>query len=323
MTDSKSKEFQVSVIIPVYNAEKFVVKAVESAVNLREVAEIIVVEDSSLDNSLPICQLLEKKYKKVKLIQHPDKANHGEAASRNIGILMAKMDYVAFLDADDWYLANRFLKDKEIFNKYRRAAAVYSCTILEEDQLDISKRYGAKYDIREKIGFDASPEMFYRAVIKERQILHNTNSITLKKKFLIKEKLFDERLKLHTDTELWDRLKRRGSFFAGEIEKPVAVIRRHENNTITSRSSASALKMIAVFIDNVGVQNLYGFEKVNLFERIIRLKSNSISSNWKRRFYFYSRFLGWSFQKEKFLNNFKKDVLEDKKGTFVISIIKN
>ncbi len=311
MNNRISTEFQVSVIIPVYNAEKFVVKAVESAVNLKEVEEIIVVEDSSLDNSLAICQLLEKKYKKVVLIQHPDKANHGEAASRNIGILMAKMDYVAFLDADDWYLPNRFLKDQEVFNKFYMADAVYSCTILEEDHNDVSKRNGAKYDIREKIGYDASVEKFYRSIIEARQNLHNTNSITIKRKFLIKEKLFDERLKLHTDSELWNRLKRRGSFFAGETKIPVAVIRRHENNTITARSAASTLKMYAIFIENVGVQNLYDFEKVNLLKSIIRYKSKSIPGTWNRRFYYYSRFFIGSLQKARFLNKFKKDVLDD------------
>lgn len=304
-------EFQVSVIIPVYNAEKFVVKAVESTVNLKEVVEIIVVEDASIDNSLEICQFLEKKYKKVKLIQHSDKANHGEAASRNIGILTAKMDYVAFLDADDWYLPNRFLKDQEVFNKFYMADAVYSCTILEEDQNDVSKRNGAKFDIRKKIGYDASVKLFYRSIIKARQNLHNTNSITIKRKFLIKEKLFDERLKLHTDSELWDRLKRRGGFFAGETEIPVAVIRRHDNNTITSRSATSALKKNAVFIENVGVPNLYNFEKVNLVKSIIRYKSKSIPGTWNRRFYYYSRFFIGSFQKERFLNKFKKEVLGD------------
>ncbi len=306
-----STEFQVSVIIPVYNAEKFVVKAVESAVNLKEVTEIILVEDASSDNSLTICQLLENRFEKVKLIQHTDKANHGEAASRNLGILNATMPFISFLDADDWYLSNRFIKDKVVFHKYNKADAVYSCTILEEDQHDISKRYGAKVDIRKEIGYNADSIKFYNAVLKDKKVLHNTNSITIKRKFLIKEKLFDERLKLHTDSELWDRLKRRGNFFAGETNIPVAVIRRHENNTITSRSSGSALKMNAVFIDNVGVQNLYDFEKVNLFKTIIRHKSKSIPGKWKRRFYYYSRYFLGNFQKNKFLNNFMNDVLSN------------
>lgn len=317
MNNRISTEFQVSVIIPVYNAEKFVVKAVESAVNLKEVLEIILVEDASPDNSLAICELLANKYKKVKLFQHPDRANHGEAASRNLGISIAKMSYVAFLDADDWYLPNRFLKDREVFNNFKNADAVYSCTILEEDQNDVSKRYGAKFDIRKRIGYDVNFKLFYKSVIESGQPLHNTNSITIKRGFLIQEKLFDERLKLHTDSELWNRLMRRGNFFAGETNFPVAVIRRHENNTITSRSIGSALKMNAIFIDNIGVQNLYNFEKINLLKTIIRHKSKSYPGNWNRRFYYYSSYFFKIIQKERFLNNFKKVVLEE--GMFIIS----
>ena len=91
----------------------------------------------------------------------------------------------------------------------------------------------------------------------------------------------------------------------------MAVIRRHENNRITSRSAATSLKMYAVFIENVGIQNLYNFEKVNLLKTIIRLKSKSIPGNWNRSFYYYSRFLVWSIHNDKFLNKFKKDMLND------------
>ena len=68
--------FQVSVIIPVYNAERFVRTAVESANSLSETGEIILVEDGSTDNSIYECQLLKKEYTKVKWVQHPDKNNH-------------------------------------------------------------------------------------------------------------------------------------------------------------------------------------------------------------------------------------------------------
>lgn len=307
MNNRISTDFQVSVIIPVYNAEKFVVKAVESAVDLKEVVEIILVEDASLDNSLEICQFLKKKYKKVKLIQHPDTANHGEAASRNIGILTAKMDYVAFLDADDWYLPNRFLKDQEVFNKFYMADAVYSCTILEQEQDDFSKRNGAKFDIREKIGYDASQKEFYKTVTQNRQDLHNTNSITIKRNFLNKEKLFDERLRLHTDSELWKRLMRRGNFFAGEINEPVAVIRRHEGNVITTRNFNTELKFMAIFIDNVGIENLYDFEINSLCKRGLRKKSEQFENHWKRRAFYYFNYLYYSKGKKKFLSEIKEE----------------
>ncbi len=311
MNNRISTEFQVSVIIPVYNRERFLKQAVESALRLKEVGEIILIDDGSSDGSLNLCKKLVKEHGNIILLQHPGGVNKGISASRNLGINHASQPFIAFLDSDDWYLPDRFFKEKEIFQEYPLADAIYSSTILEENQNDLSKINGLNFDIRKSIGLNASPKIFYKNLVKFRKSIFHTNSITIKTEFLLKDQLFDERLKLHEDSELWMRLLRRGNFFAGEIENPVAVIRRHKNNTITSRSATSALKMIAVYIENVGIQNLYNFEKVNLFKTIIRNKSKSISGNWNRRFYYYSRFLVWSFHKDKFLNKFKKDVLDD------------
>ena len=105
----------ISVIIPVYNAATFLHKAVESAVNLDEVKEILLVEDASTDNSLELCRTLQTEYSKVKLFQHPDHGNHGAGATRNLGLEKASQEFIAFLDADDYYLPNRFEAEKEIF----------------------------------------------------------------------------------------------------------------------------------------------------------------------------------------------------------------
>ena len=65
--------FKISVIIPVYNAESYLRKAVQSAVNLVEVGEIILIEDQSPDNALVLAKKLEQEFEKVKLFLHPDK----------------------------------------------------------------------------------------------------------------------------------------------------------------------------------------------------------------------------------------------------------
>ncbi|SIQ04754.1 Glycosyl transferase family 2 [Chryseobacterium sp. RU37D] len=106
---------KISVIIPVYNAEKYVTQAVESALQFEEVCEVILVEDKSQDNALAICEELAKKHEKVKLFQHPDQGNHGASASRNLGIEKAAGDFIAFLDADDYFLPNWFDAERELF----------------------------------------------------------------------------------------------------------------------------------------------------------------------------------------------------------------
>ncbi|WP_228442012.1 glycosyltransferase family 2 protein [Chryseobacterium nematophagum] len=103
---------KISVIIPVYNAEKYVQQAVESALQFEKVYEVILVEDGSPDNVLSVCERLRDQYPRVKLFQHADKKNHGAGASRNLGIANASGDFIAFLDADDYYLSNRFDAEK-------------------------------------------------------------------------------------------------------------------------------------------------------------------------------------------------------------------
>lgn len=105
---------QVSVIVPVYNAQQFVEQAVSSALAQPETAEVVLVEDGSTDGSLRICQTLVAKDSRVKLLRHPRGRNRGAGASRNLGILNATCEYIAFLDADDFFLPGRFDTAKRV-----------------------------------------------------------------------------------------------------------------------------------------------------------------------------------------------------------------
>lgn len=303
-------DFQVSVIIPVYNAENYLRRAVESAVVLEEVGEVILVEDASPDNALELCFELQDEYSEVKLVRHPGNKNKGAAASRNLGINTSQFPYLAFLDADDWYLPNRFQKEKQVFSTNPKADVVYSSSILDVNQEDYTKMKGANLDVRKIIGREAKPDLFFSYLLENHLVLFDTNGVTIKKDFLLQNKLFDERLNLHEDTELWLRLYRKGYFFAGEINKPVAIVRRHEDNRITSRNSVSELYMYAVYIQNVEVENMFDFEKQYLMKRILRVRSKAFSSDFVRRgfFYFYYYFYS-TFGVNEFLRKYQEKLI--------------
>ncbi|UJF15261.1 glycosyltransferase [Jeotgalibaca sp. MA1X17-3] len=91
---------KVSIIVPVYNVEKYLKKSIESLMNqtLKDI-EIILVNDGSTDNSLFICKQYEKKDFRIKVI---DKNNGGVSSARNIGIELASGQYIGFIDPDDW-----------------------------------------------------------------------------------------------------------------------------------------------------------------------------------------------------------------------------
>lgn len=91
---------QVSVIVPVYNAEKYLAECVDSilAQTLRDV-EVILVDDGSTDSSPALCDTYAEKDHRVKVIH---KANGRAASARNAGLKIAQGEYIAFVDSDDW-----------------------------------------------------------------------------------------------------------------------------------------------------------------------------------------------------------------------------
>lgn len=89
----------VSVIIPVYNVERYIAEAIDSVLNqsLKNI-EIILVDDGSTDKSLSICEEFCLKYFNIKLIKQ---SNSGVSTARNNGLNVASGDYIFFMDSDD------------------------------------------------------------------------------------------------------------------------------------------------------------------------------------------------------------------------------
>ncbi len=234
-----TKPFKVSVITPVYNAELYLRKAVESAVHLEAVGEIILVEDASPDKALEVALALEQEFEKVKVLQHPDKGNHGAGASRNLGIQQASCDYIAFLDADDYYLPNRFDKDQEVFKNHSQAEGVYNCVGThfyseEAKQQFFEKGFGYQ-EILTLNGEPSSLELFEVLFHKHPTITGEfcTDGITVKKSVFSKVGVFNTYLKLQQDVHLWKRLAAFCMLYSGQLNTPVAMRGIHAQNRMT------------------------------------------------------------------------------------------
>ena len=111
--DLEEKEIKISVIIPVYNAEKLIVRCLDSVLNqtYRQDIEIIAIDDGSTDNSLKI---LESYSDKIRIYRQ---VNQGPASARNKGIEKAKGKYLAFLDADDYWEENFLIETISFIEK--------------------------------------------------------------------------------------------------------------------------------------------------------------------------------------------------------------
>jgi glycosyltransferase involved in cell wall biosynthesis len=118
----------ISIIIPLYNTEKYIAETIQSVLNQTYINwELIVVNDGSTDNSTSIVTSFIEKDRRISLI---NKSNSGVSDTRNIGTEHAKGKYIAFLDADDTWLPNNLeekiteLKDANIDWVFSDAALI-------------------------------------------------------------------------------------------------------------------------------------------------------------------------------------------------------
>lgn len=98
----------ITIIIPVYNVEKYLAKCIDSILNQTFTDwELILIDDGSKDKSGKICDESSYKDKRIKVIH---KTNEGVSKARNKGIELAKGEYICFIDSDDW-IEPTYLKD--------------------------------------------------------------------------------------------------------------------------------------------------------------------------------------------------------------------
>ena len=94
----------ISIVICVYNGEKFIKKAIDSVLKQTFADfELIIVDDGSTDQTSNICKLYAEEDNRIRIIHQ---TNRGVGYSRRIGLNVAKGEWIAFLDADDWFEPN-------------------------------------------------------------------------------------------------------------------------------------------------------------------------------------------------------------------------
>ena len=222
----KSRAINISVIIPAYNAEKTIERAVLSILKQPEVNEIIIVEDGGKDQTLTICKQLEAKYPIVKVLQHDQNQNLGPSGTRNKGILAAKNEWIAFLDADDYFLDNRFSQTIKVISSADLVDGVYEAIGMEE------KEGVGKLTTLNKNTIPCK-DLFYEITPIGDSGRFCADGFTVKKKVLKEAGLFEEDMRIGEDVLLWLKCTVIANLFPGEIENAVTMYSR-ENESVTS-----------------------------------------------------------------------------------------
>lgn len=221
-------QFSISVIIPVYNGERFVKKAIVSGLQQPEVAEIIVVNDGSSDRTQEILDQLQSVHSKLKVYHHENKSNKGRSASRNLGIKKATGNYIAFLDADDYFTENRFRNDLKIFQDNDDCDGVYNAVGFQFYRVatDLELIEHQLYTVDKKV----APENLFKNLLYGTCGHFHIDGLTVKKAVFSVIGLFNESLVVAEDSEIFWKMAIKCRLETGIIDKAMAMRGVHENN---------------------------------------------------------------------------------------------
>lgn len=206
---------KVSVVIPLYNREKYIAETIESVLlQTFKDFEIIIIDDGSTDNSL---KNLEPFKEKVKLITQ---INSERAVSRNNGVKNSTGEYIAFLDSDDIWLPNKLEKQIEILDKNKEIVLVYcACNRIDENS---KKTLTAR---RQRVGYSGN--------ISEKLLIRNfipSPTPILRRELFNQTEGFKSEYIPYEDWEFWIRFSHLGKFHF--IEEPLALYRIHKEQSV-------------------------------------------------------------------------------------------
>ncbi len=188
----------VDVIIPAYNAEKFIERTLKSVVSQTHLPEkIIVVDDGSTDETVNVIKNFKKKSKVEIDIYRQE--NRGPNAARNVGLKNSTSEFVAFLDADDLWEKEKLEKQLRVFEntKFEKLGIVYCGYELVDESGEKLRKKNIAPRLKGKV--------FYE-LLKSNLISGSPSTVLMKKECLGQTGLFDEILRGSEDWDMWLRV---------------------------------------------------------------------------------------------------------------------
>lgn len=196
---------KVSIVIPVYNVEKYLRLCLDSVLAQKFINyEVILVDDGSTDSSPAICDEYVKKDGRFNVIHQK---NGGVSQARNIGVKHAVGDYVFFLDSDDSIHPLMLMKLSEIAEKYKAALIQADVENVSADFSDYKKEIESDFTVYQFDAIDA----FYNIDRDNKNVAQDIRLITsvvwakLYRRDLVEKITFPVEMKLHEDQMLAHR----------------------------------------------------------------------------------------------------------------------
>ncbi len=256
----------VSVVIPVYNDEKYIRESVKSALNQDyENLEIIVVDDGSSDFTPKI---LKKFGERIHYIRQE---NRGTAAALNKGIRRAKGQLIAWLSSDDLFLPKKIKLQVEKFLDNPFFDLIYTDWIMIDS---------LGQEVKTVHCTPPSPEHFVIKMLDNNFI--NGSSVLIRRECFDNVGYFDETLLADSDGDMWFRMLKYGCHFS-HIPIPLVKYRWHSGNLSHKYKIAESCR------NRVRFKALQTFSPNELFSDINRRKVQEIDSQYEKLALIFAR----------------------------------
>ncbi len=287
-----------SVVIPLYNKEKYIQKAVQSVLDQTySNFELIVIDDGSTDLSLSKLEIFNDV--RIKIISQE---NAGVSKARNFAVEVASFEYIAFLDADDWWHKDFLLEMESLISEFSNAAVYSSSYFKVKNGKNISANIGVTAD-------------FKRGYINYYEVYSNTFWVPVNCSFVVVKKTifeelggFNSKLKFGEDLDLWVRFSLKNKF--AFINKCLAY--SNQDVEVNSRALGNKLwkkeehvifnldylaeieknnSQLKFLLDGLRIRSLHNFyRKKENYKEVLKILSKIDFSKQDFIYYFYYKF---------------------------------
>ncbi len=229
MKMSNKMNEHVNVIIPAYNAAKYLAEAIESVLKQSyKRYDITVVDDGSNDNTAEI----SKRYGDC--VQYVFQTNMGPSSARNRGIISGKGSHVAFIDADDVWIENKLDRQMDLFRTKPWLGMVGCGVYWIDEKGNVSRESGGAK-------FRSQKELIEQLLV-HNVVTGSSSGVVIRRECFSSVGYFDEKLMGSEDRDMWLRISKH--YEMELIDEPLVKIRCH---------NGSATKNIELMKHNIGM----------------------------------------------------------------------
>lgn len=250
---------KISVVMPAYNAEKYITEAIDSILNQTYTDfEFIIINDGSTDNTEDIIL----SYKDERIVYLKNEKNSGIVYTLNRGLDVARGEYIARMDSDDISLPTRFEEQIKYLEKHKNIAVLGTAIKIFGDNIEASVFENSVHPKKAKAELLFSSSLAHPTVIIKKTILDSFNL------------RYEEDYKGMEDFRLWWRISQYGDIVS--LKTPLLNYRRHKSQITASCSPEHKERAKNFLSERISIFNITYSD--NEFNSLFKYKMNELSN---------------------------------------------